>query len=325
MAVDQVERPAAASGGDDGADDRFRGALVGTVVGDALGAPVEGHPGPVAEARLVYLEEHGRRFRYTDDSAMTFALAESLLFCGDLDEDHLAATFAAHYERDPARGYGPGTASLLARVAAGADWRKAADRQFGGQGSLGNGAAMRVAPIALYSHGDLHRTVALARRSARVTHAHPEGVDGAAVQAAAVALALAQPGDLHLDGGAFLAAVRQVAATEALARNLDVVAGVAPGSSAGDVAAVMGTGITAAEAVPAAICAFLSHPDSFAGTVSFAIGLGGDTDTIAAMAAAISGARLGASSVPPSWMEQVEGTKKAITLADRLRWRLYRS
>lgn len=60
----------------------------------------------------------------------------------------------------------------------------------------------------------------------------------------------------------------------------------------------MGTGIQAHEAVPAANCSFLYRPESFRDTVRFAIGLGGDTDTIAAMAVAISGACLGERAIP---------------------------
>jgi poly(ADP-ribose) glycohydrolase ARH3 len=283
-------------------DDRFRGALLGAVVGDALGAPLEGHRGPVPTTRLAYLDEAGGALPHTDDTAMTFALAESLLRCDGLDEDHLAATFAAEHRRRPDRGYGPGTAHLLARLAAGGDWRQLAPAQFGGQGSLGNRAAMRVAPVALYAAGDLRRVLELARRSARVTHAHPEGVDGAAVQAAAVATALALPGTLPIDREAFLVAVRSAASSRRLRSRLDLAGELAAAGSPAELAARLGTRATAAESVPAAICAFLRHPDSFADAVRFAISLGGDVDTIASMTGAIAGARNGASAIPRHWV-----------------------
>jgi len=90
-----------------------------------------------------------------------------------------------------------------------------------------------------------------------------------------------------------------------------------PGSPPSDVAAATGTGITGIEAVPAAIAAAALNLDSFADTVRFAIGLGGDTDTIAAMAGAISGARLGEDAIPAAWLRRVEGVEKARELADR--------
>lgn len=287
--------------------DRFRGALAGVAVGDALGAAFEGHPGPVSSDQIAGAERGATTMRYTDDTAMTIVLAESLLHVGDLDEDHLALSFAAEFRRRPDRGYGPGTASVLDRIAGGEAWRQVATSQFEGKGSLGNGAAMRVTPVALYAAGDPALTGQLARRSARVTHTHPLGVEGAALQAAAVALALTQPDAHPLDPDSFLEALRQVVAEPVLAERLDLVAALLRRGDAEDVAAVIGTGVAASEAVPAAICAFLRHPDSFPDVVRFAISLGGDTDTIASMAGAMAGARLGEDNIPRSCLERTEG------------------
>lgn len=169
--------------------DRFRGALVGALVGDAIGAAFEGHRGPVPNQELRRHLDADGPVTYTDDTAMTIAVAESLLARGGLDEDHLAATFAAHYRRDPHRGYGAGVRVLLDNLHHGANWRHAAAAQFGGTGSLGNGAAMRCAPFALVA-AEPNAAAILSSRGALVTHTHAHAVDGAAVQAAAVAYAL---------------------------------------------------------------------------------------------------------------------------------------
>ena len=300
---------------------RFRGALLGVVVGDALGAPLEGHPGPIPDERVRALDGDHVELLYTDDTAMTIALAESLLERAELDQDHLAARFVAHYCRQPNRGYGPGTARLLSELAAGAAWAPAAAAQFRGQGSFGNGAAMRVAPIALHTGGELLRVGQLARHSALVTHTHPAAVDGAVAQATAIALALRAPAVGPLDGGAFLAAI--VAAVGdgevvgALRSLSDLVeSDEAPPPAA--VAARTGTGVAAAESVPAAIAAFLVRPNSFVETVRFAISLGGDTDTIASMAGAVAGARLGEQAVPARWRQRTEAASLLVELADRL-------
>lgn len=300
---------------------RFRGALLGVVVGDALGAPFEGHAGPVPPERVAGLLEDHVELRYTDDTAMTIALAESLLVDGDLDQDRLAARFVDSHRRQPHRGYGPGTARLLAELAAGADWRPAAASQFGGQGSFGNGAAMRVAPIALLVDGDLGRAAELAHASAVVTHTHPAAVDGAVAQAAAVALALEHPGPGPLDRRGFLAAVVAAVGDGEMAGALGALRDLVEGDEAPPpdaVAARTGTGVAAAESVPAALAAFLSVPDSFAETVRFAISLGGDTDTVASMAAAVSGARLGEAAVPARWRQRTEAAPLLVDLADRL-------
>lgn len=71
--------------------------------------------------------------------------------------------------------------------------------------------------------------------------------------------------------------------------------------------------------MPAALCAFLCHPDSFADTVRLAVSLGGDTDTIASMAGALAGAYLGYSAIPAKWVERTEATDRPADLAVRLR------
>ncbi|HEX2064821.1 MAG TPA: ADP-ribosylglycohydrolase family protein [Acidimicrobiales bacterium] len=296
--------------------DRARGALVGVVVGDALGAPFEGRPGPVAPRALSAVFDGTTELPYTDDTATTFDLAESLLERGGLDLDHLAATLARTYERQPHRGYGAGAAHLLRQVAEGAGWRPAAAAQFGGQGSFGNGAAMRVAPIALLARGDVEKAARLGRASATVTHTHPEGADAAGVQAGAVALALASSGPM--DRHRFVDRVLDVTETEQLRDALSAVADLEPDTSPGDVGRCTGTGVAAVEAVPAAIAAVTLHPDSFSDAVRFAVRLGGDTDTIASMAGAIAGARLGQVAIPGSWLDRAEGVARAAELADRL-------
>ena len=261
------------------------------------------------------LEGAGATMSYTDDTALTFALAESLLHRGHLDLDHVAATFAATYMGEPHRGYGAATARLLTQVAAGTDWRTAAAAQFGGEGSFGNGAAMRVTPIALHAGGVVDVAARLGRRSATVTHTHREAVDAAGVQAAAVALAL---GDGAANGGkGLIEELVRFAETPALGAALERITPLIPGRSPADVAATTGTGVAAVEAVPAAIAAACLNPDSFTGTIHFAIRMGGDTDTVAAMAGAISGARLGEGAIPEAWLGQVEGAQEARELADR--------
>lgn len=296
---------------------KFRGALLGALVGDALGAVFEGHPGPVSNSSFTALERSYETLLYTDDTALTMAVAESLLYAGDLDEDHLAATMARRFEREPHRGYGAGTAALLARLSRGEEWKPAASAQFGGEGSFGNGAAMRVAPVALAAAGDPAIAATLSRRSARVTHTHPLGVDAAAVQAVAVALALAHPGADQVDRHHFLDRVAETATEPILREQLSTVAGLLPAATAEMVATRVGTGVEAHEAVPAALCAFLRHPGSYRDTVRFAIALGGDTDTIASMAGAIAGACLGENAIPDRWLQRAEGAEHARDLADR--------
>ena len=292
--------------------DRARGALLGTFVGDALGMPFEGEPPAAIPERLEMVEARLGRGTYTDDTQMAIALAESVLACGGIDEEHLARAFLAAY--DPRRGYGSGTRTVLALIADGVPVSEAATRAFAPGGSLGNGAAMRVAPVAVRYTDDRDAMLDAARRSARVTHAHEVAVDAAAAQAAAVAAALR--------GDDVLGAARVAVATDELRRGLaeaaDLLAERPPPEA---VAAVLGNGFTGHESVPAAIYAAAAHP-RFEDAVSFAVRCGGDTDTIGAMAGAIAGAREGAGVIPARWLDALEdgekGRSHVASLAERL-------
>lgn len=300
---------------DDRRQDCFRGALVGVAVGDALGAPFESNPVvSVAQLRAV-LEGHDP-LRYTDDTAMTIALARSLLDRRCFDGAHLASMFAEQYRAEPWRGYGAGPPQVFRMLEAGVDWDEAAKRLFGGEGSLGNGGAMRVAPAALAVFPDLDRTAELARDTARVTHAHELGMEGAVTQACALSLLLQ---DVGSEGAqAVVTALRPQVRSPALRERLDRLISLLPDSDPEEVVARLGNGISALEAVPAALAACLLHLDSFRDAVCFAISLGGDTDTLAAMAGALAGAHHGESGVPVAWLERTEGVVGLRELADGL-------
>lgn len=292
--------------------DRARGALLGTFVGDAVGMPYEGaHPEDIPE-QVEMLEARLGRGTYTDDTQMMIALAESLLENGRVDEDHLGRTFVAAY--DPRRGYGSGTEAVLALIRDGVPPTDAALKAFDGGGSMGNGAAMRIAPVAVRFAGDQEALLDAVRRSAVVTHAHRLGVDAAAVQATAIAAALR--------GEDAISAAHAAASSEELrywiAEAMKLLAD-RPAPSV--IAAALGTGATGPESVPAAIYAAAAN-DTFVDAVSFAVRLGGDTDTIAAMCGAIAGARCGASAIPTRWLDALEngdkGRSHVESLADRL-------
>ena len=144
--------------------------LEGLSVGDAFGEQFFIDP-YVAEdaiaARVVPLAP----WPYTDDTEMALSVVSVLAEADGIDPEELAQSFALHY--DPRRGYGAAMHGLLPQFGGGGDWRELAPALFGGRGSFGNGAAMRVAPIGAYFADDLEAVVEHAARSAEVTHAHP--------------------------------------------------------------------------------------------------------------------------------------------------------
>ena len=169
---------------------RARAALDGLSVGDAFGerffAPLSIVMGLVEQRALPRPP-----WEYTDDTQMALSIVEVLRRFDGIDQDALARSFADHFEL--ARGYGPAMYRLLPAIRRGEPWRETARALFAGQGSSGNGAAMRIAPLGAYFADDPPAAVDHARRSAEVTHAHPEAAAGAiAVAAAAAAAARSQ-------------------------------------------------------------------------------------------------------------------------------------
>src|SRR5262249_41136214 len=112
--------------------------------------------------------------------------------------------------QDITRGYGPAMHQLLPQIRSGKGWRQAARNLFGGRGSVGDGGARRVAPLGAYFADELEAVVEHARRSAQITHAHPEGIAGAIAVAVGAAQAWRASEAAHPpDAGGFLDGVGQ--------------------------------------------------------------------------------------------------------------------
>src|ERR1051325_3450874 len=165
---------------------RARESLDGLSVGNAFGEQYFINP-DVVDGLIESRALREPPWRFTDDTLMTLSVVAVLRQCGSVDQGRLAKSFAERY--DPSRGYGPSMHTVLARIADGEDWREVTRGMFGGQGSYGNGAAMRVAPLGAYFADDLNQVVEKAALSAEVTHAHEEAVAGAIAVAVATALA----------------------------------------------------------------------------------------------------------------------------------------
>ncbi|GAB2731470.1 ADP-ribosylglycohydrolase family protein [Nocardioides pakistanensis] len=294
-----------------------RGALLGAACGDAVGAPFEGSRA-VSRMLAENWMTSARAMRYTDDTAMTLVVARHLLAtAGTIDEDRLARDFAEEWQAEPDRGYGSAPPRIFRAVLSGDDWTTVTRTAFGQTGSWGNGGAMRVAPVALLPHPVTER-VRLARRQAAVTHAHPLAQDGAAVQCAAIAQAATTAGE-DIDAAEFCAVLGQHVSTPEFR---DALAGIRDlartGSAPREIAARLGADITALGSVPTAVALFLSSPDDLEAALISAVLAGGDTDTIASMTGAITGARTGQAGLPSRLISRLENAEQILDLADDL-------
>ncbi len=297
--------------------EQFLGCLLGQAIGDSLGAPFEGllddmiyRMGP---AEAIVRGPQADVLRYTDDTQMAIGVAEALIERGEIDEATLCAAFASNY--DPARGYGPGARRILEAILDGKDWRPLAQSVFPG-GSLGNGAAMRAAPIGLLFCNDLDRVAEQAARSALPTHTHPIGIDGARLIAVAVSLALRGG---KFDRRAFFGELSRYAQTEEFRWQLSIARRLKRFDSVGG----FGNSLEAHRSVITSIAIFAASPDDYPGVVSRAIGQGNDTDTLAAMAGALVGARLGIEGIPAHLIEALEDDRKGRRHLQDLAGKLY--
>ena len=295
---------------------KFLGGMVGSALGDAIGELAFRGLG---EASLRSAIVQGDVLIYTDDTAMAIGLAESITQVGRLDQRHLGDTFRANFKREPWRGYATGPPTIFHLVERyGMSYSEAARSLFDGQGSFGNGAAMRIAPVGLFFH-DSPDIYEKARTSASVTHTHPIGMDGAAVLAWAVARVVKLdpqepfPFEHFSQGLIDRARTPEIRDKMMLVRTL-IVEDVPPP----DAARRLGRSVAVHESLPFALYAFLCHPKSFEACLFCAILNGGDRDTLGAMACAVSGAYLGIEAIPQAWREKIENRQHIEDLALKL-------
>jgi ADP-ribosylglycohydrolase len=170
---------------------RARVSLDGLSLGDAFGERFFAPP-DVMIAWLTTRTLPPGPWTWTDDTAMAISLVETLAAHDSIVVDDLARRFAGRYVADMRRGYGGTAHEILQALARGEPWAKISGGVFNGTGSMGNGSAMRVAPLGAYFADDLDRVVEEAVLSAAPTHSHPEGIAGAVAIAVAAAVAFSE-------------------------------------------------------------------------------------------------------------------------------------
>jgi ADP-ribosylglycohydrolase len=241
--------------------------------------------------------------RWTDDTAMALSVVEILERNATIDPDSLAAAFTRRWMSDPDRGYGQGTFELHLRLSRGATGRPEAQRLFGGQGSFGNGAAMRAGPIGAYFAGDLERVRLEALRSAESTHAHPDGQAGAVAVAIAASLAASgiEPEEL------IPSVIRFVPAGHVLNR-LHRAAVLDLKSDPVDVGEQLGTGLDVAAHDTVAFCLWVvaRHLDSYEEAIWTATSQHGDRDTLGAIVGSVVVLATGVDAIPILWRAATE-------------------
>jgi ADP-ribosylglycohydrolase/sugar/nucleoside kinase (ribokinase family) len=297
---------------------RALGALYGLAIGDALGMPTQSlsreriaalygsltgfEPGPEENEISAGLPAG----RVTDDTEQAVIVARAVLDGGgDVDPRALAEALMAWERRMIAAGsldlLGPSTRRALERFAAG-------DLEDAGRWGDTNGAAMRIAPVGIATPPrPLERLLERVALTSRLTHGTSVAIAGAAAVAAAVSAGIdgATPDAalaLGVEAAARGAAYGHYVAGADVARRIEWALTL---TDPGDISALIGTGLATQESVPAAFAIAARHPRDPWQACLTAATLGGDTDTIAAMAGAIVGATTGADAFPPAALERI--------------------
>ncbi|MCY1018110.1 ADP-ribosylglycohydrolase family protein [Pyxidicoccus sp. MSG2] len=286
--------------------------LDGQSVGDAFGerffGPLEVVQ-PLVEQRVLPRAPWG----YTDDTEMALSVVQVLEDHGRVDQDALARLFARRYRLDKNRGYGGTAHDILQKLGIGLPWHEVSSEVFEGQGSMGNGGAMRVAPLGAYFAGDLARVVAEARASAEVTHMHPEGQAGAIAIAVAAAWACEwsrtrvpakQLFDVVLD--ATPAGATRQGVEAARAWPLD--------ASPSSAARTLGSGqkVISEDTVPFAVWCAARHLDSYEEALWCTVAGFGDRDTTCAIVGGIVALSAGHASIPATWLAAREPLRRRV-------------
>jgi ADP-ribosylglycohydrolase len=273
-------------------------ALTGLSVGDAFGERFFTHPDQV-ERLIAERELPPPPWRYTDDTEMAISIVAILRDHAEIDGEALAGAFAARY--DPMRGYGAAMHGLMARLRAGEPHELAAAELFGGQGSYGNGAAMRVAPVGAFFADDLETVVEQARRSAAVTHAHPEGQAGAIAVAVAAALFARGP---ELEGPSFFFEVLDRVPASEVREGIQRAAELPASASVREAVSALGNGsvVTAQDTVPFCLWCLAQQPDSFEEALWLTVSGLGDRDTNCAIVGGVIAGRAGLPGIPSAWI-----------------------
>jgi ADP-ribosylglycohydrolase len=309
--------------------ERFRGCLLGLALGDALGAPYEFTRREEIPRGARLFARFGRVMdlpvgTVTDDTQMALALAQSLIECGRLDGEDVARRFAELWQRGVIIGPGLASSEAMGRFLGGMEWYRAGCPE----GRAGNGAAMRVAPVGLVRWQAVDALIAEARSQSIITHTDTRAVAGAVVVARAVSLCLAADG---FSVGEFVQELVRVAALDSpeLAAELARLPGwleapaeeVVPEIAKAGQPAFADRVITpfVVPTVAACLYAFLRTPRDFQESLSCVIGLGGDTDTTAAITGAISGSLNGEQVLPEELLRHLRVGRYRPHLAEELR------
>lgn len=277
------------------------GCLLGGAIGDAWGSAFEGSPDTEGEPR---------RWCFTDDTQLTLATCEAILEAGGVQPEVIAEHFTLWFVSGRLSGLGASTLKALRDLQFGAHWALSGAK---GPRAAGNGAAMRIAPLAFVLNGHDPAAQQLIRDVCRITHHHDEAYVGAL----AVLLAVQ---DAHSLQNVDLDHIGLRLPDSRVRDRLRELATV-PNSMILDVALQYGASGFVAESVPLALYAAAQESRlGFEGVLADIMRITGDTDTVASIAGSVMGTALGRSGLPNMLLAQLPDIPELAVLDEFARW-----
>lgn len=276
-------------------ENKFKGALLGLIVGDALGAPFEGMSGDNIEfkGKMQGGGPHNiSAGQWTDDSSLALCLAESLIKDGfDLKSQlkRYSSWFKDGYLSSKDRAFGIGRNTSISIT----DYIQEGILPPERERAAGNGSIMRLAPVPLYFINNYKKTIYYSAKSSRATHNNPMAVDSCKFLGSFIFNAIHNKNKNYLINENFkdLELDDRVLKTVRISNNKLTKEDINPD------AFVLNT-------LQASLWSF-NNSDSFKSAVIKAVNLGGDTDTIAAVTGQMAGSYYGSDNIPDKWVNRL--------------------
>jgi ADP-ribosylglycohydrolase len=302
--------------------DSLAGSLLGQALGDALGFVVEAQPPAVVTEYVtccLLAGKAGERAhpaypfgQYSDDTQLARELLRSVRAAEHWDPARFASHVVELFRDEGDVGAGPGTRAAAHRLLAGTPWQDSSTPAP----YAGNGSAMRAGPLGLL-FGTSEKMCQAACEQSSITHGDPRCAAGSVVVAGAVSLA-AQPGPLDRAGFLEQLATWGSCADRSVSDAVQQLQGwcdLEPASAARHLHEAgldpayadewQGISACVTPSVLWSLYSFIRSPDDYWETICTAIAVGGDTDTMAAIAGAMSGARLGVGALPAHLLDRL--------------------
>ena len=268
--------------------------MYGSIVGGAIGDVIGGIP-------------ERRNLSFSDDTQLTLASCEAIILAKRIAPELIAERMLAWFRERRITGIGSSTLKAMRDLEAGAHWAIAGAR---GERAAGNGAAMRIAPLAFFLDPSVraHRTAI--RDIARITHHHEEAY------VAALAVVIAVRGAAAREPVS-LAGVGRELPDSRVRDNLLKLAS-RPDLSLPEIAALIGSSGFSAETIPFAVAIVPRMiADGFEPTLYALNEVGGDTDTIGSIAGQVAGAHVGGENLPTDLLSSVAQVDELLAIAHK--------